>query len=413
MNPGKSLGFLLLCFLSNALFSQEKNLDYFIRQGLESSPVLKELELQVRANSVDSMLIKAVRLPQLSFNTFLSYAPVINGYGYSEPITNGGNFISTINLTQSLFNKKITDAKYDRIGIRNQSLASNITISENDLKKAITAQYLQAFSISNDIYFSKSIVERLEDEEAILRKLTEAGIYSQSDYLNFKVEVQGRRLILNELRIQYRKELSNLNYICGITDTSMYLLVLPDLNVNFPVPPETSVYFLPYRLDSLRINNERNLLDRSYKPAVSWFADAGLMNNDPGEIYKNFGASLGFSFSLPVYDGNQKKLNYEKLKFDEETRNNYKQFFAVQYNEQLRQLASELEQTREMIPQINQELELAKAVIQQSRELLNNGTIGVTDFLLALRNLISIQQYKNQYDIKELQIINEINYWRH
>jgi outer membrane protein TolC len=413
MKFGLITAFLFILALFQAGFSQTRDLDYYINQGLSNSPVLKDIDLQMRSGSVDSMLIRAVRLPQINFNTSLSYAPVINGYGYSDPITNGQNLISTVNLNQSLFNKRTTDARYQKIGIENQTLASNRKITENDLRKSITQQYLTVYSIGSDLAFSQSVVKSLEEENEILKQLTAAGVYSNNDYLNFVVELQGRKLLLSEYQIRYRQELSNLNYLCGITDTTTYQLELPDITVNLPVKPEASVYFLPYRLDSLRILNERTLLDRTYKPVVSWFADAGLANNEPKYIYKNFGASIGISFGLPIYDGNQRRLNYEKLKYSEESRRNYQQFFHSQYDEQLRRLMDELEMTQKMLPQIDEELELAKAVIRQDRELLNNGTIiGITDFLLALRNLISIQQYRNQYEIKSLEIINEINYWR-
>jgi hypothetical protein len=129
-------------------------------------------------------------------------------------------------------------------------------------------------------------------------------------------------------------------------------------------------------------------------------------------IYKNFGASVGFSLSLPVYDGNQRKLNHEKLSHTESTRQSYQQTFGIQYNEQVRQLNRELEMTRKMIPEIKEELELAGSVIRQNKDLLNSGGVSITDYLLAVRNYIDIQQYLNLYEVKILQIVNEINYWR-
>jgi outer membrane protein TolC len=160
----------------------------------------------------------------------------------------------------------------------------------------------------------------LEEQEVILRQLTQNGIYKQTDYLTFKVELQARRILLKEMQIQYSSELSALKNLCGLSDTATYDLIIPELTVNLPVNPSASTHFLRFRFDSLSIQNEKILLDRNYKPVVNWFADAGLVNNQPELIYKNFGASLGFSFSLPVYDGNQRKLNYEKLRNTEETR---------------------------------------------------------------------------------------------
>jgi hypothetical protein len=68
--------------------------------------------------------------------------------------------------------------------------------------------------------------------------------------------------------------------------------------------------------------------------------------------------------------------------------------------------------TRDMMPQIKEELDLARSIIRQNRDLLNSGGVSVTDYLLAVRNYIDIQQYLNLYEVKILQIINEINYWR-
>jgi hypothetical protein len=68
--------------------------------------------------------------------------------------------------------------------------------------------------------------------------------------------------------------------------------------------------------------------------------------------------------------------------------------------------------TKEMIPQIKDELDLAGSIIRQNKDLLNSGGVSITDYLLAVRNYIDIQQYLNQYEVKILQIINEINYWR-
>jgi outer membrane protein TolC len=403
---------LFFCIQVSTSYSQIKNLDYFIQQGLANSPLLKDINNQIRSNTIDSLLIKAARLPQVNYNGYLSYAPVINGYGYSEAITNGGNLISTINLSQSLFNNKTVNARYMKIGIQNQALSNSIRISENDLKKEITSQYLSACSVNNEISSGKAIIKSLEEEEAMLKQLAGNGIYKQTDYLTFLVELQARRLLLNEMQIQYRKELSNLKFLCGLNDTSTFILSLPDLAVTVPMNPENSPHFLLFRYDSLDIQNEKTLIDRSYKPVINWFADAGLVNNEPKVIYKNFGANLGFSLSLPVYDGNQRKLNYEKIKNKEETRHYYEQSFRIQYDEQLRQLNNELEMTRDMIPRIKQELDLAEAIIRQDKDLINTGGISITDYLLAIRNYIAIKQYQNQYEVKILQIINEINYWR-
>jgi outer membrane protein TolC len=121
--------FFLIIQVSAAL-SQVRSLDHFIQEGLTNSPLLKDLGNQMRSNSIDSMLIKAQRVPRINFNGLLSYAPIIKGYGYSEAITNGGNFTSTINLSQSLFNTKTVNANYMKIGIQNKALGNSSRLTE-------------------------------------------------------------------------------------------------------------------------------------------------------------------------------------------------------------------------------------------------------------------------------------------
>ncbi len=68
--------------LSLFAIGQQKNLDYFIQQGLDNSPLLKDYQNQVQINRVDSQRIRATYKPQVTGTSNNAYAPVIKGYGY-------------------------------------------------------------------------------------------------------------------------------------------------------------------------------------------------------------------------------------------------------------------------------------------------------------------------------------------
>ena len=157
------------------------------------------------------------------------------------------------------------------------------------------------------------------------------------------VELKSQELSLKDLQIQYRKEVSALNILCGLTDTMYTELSLPEIKLSAPPNQASSPFFTRFVVDSLRIQNEKLQVDRNYKPSVNWFADAGLVNNLPQDIAKNFGFSAGLSLSVPIYDGKQRKLNYDKLKIAENTRTNYADYFKKQYNQQLQQLYCRVE----------------------------------------------------------------------
>lgn len=390
---------------------QVKSLDYFIDQGLMHSPALKDIRNQVNATVFDSLMIKAARKPQVSFNGLLYYAPVINGVGYSDVITNTSNISSQASVTQRIFNLKTTQALYSKSALEGQSLRVSYRISENDLKKAITLQYLSACSVSNDIAFNRELLKSSQDEEKLLVQLVEKGIYRQVDYSSFLVEIKGQELLLGDLEIQYQKEISALNILCGLPDTTYSMLALPDINLKDRVVKANSPFFTRFVVDSLKIENEKLLIDRSYKPSVNWVADAGIINNIPREIAKNIGFSVGLNLSVPIYDGQQRKLNFEKLKISENTRTNYSGFFRQQFSQQLKQLYRELQMTRDLLPEINKQLDLEESVIRQQRNLINMGSISITEYVNSIRNYITIRKSINQYNVKILQIVTEINYW--
>ena len=400
-----------LSILELPSFAQVNTLDYFINQGLIHSPVLKDMSNQVSSNAIDSLLVKAGQKPQIGFNGLVYYAPVINGVGYSEVITNISNISSQAYVTQQIFNKKTIEALYSKSSIQSQSLRVSYKISENDLRKAITLQYLAACSVSNDLIFNRELLKSSAEEEKILVQLVEKGLYRQVDYSSFLVELKGQELLVNDLVIQYQKEISALNILCGLPETVYEQLVLPDIKLKYPVSQNNSPFFTRFVVDSLRIQNEKLLIDRNYKPSVNWFSDAGIVNNIPSEIAKNIGFSVGINLSVPIYDGQQRKLNYEKLKIAENSRTNYSGFFKQQFSQQLQQLYKELKMTEEIIPQINQQLDLEESVIKQQKSLINMGNISITDYVTTLKNYITIKRSVNQYQLKILQIITDINYW--
>jgi outer membrane protein TolC len=390
--------------------AQERNLEFYISQGTMNSPVLKDITNQIKANQCDSLVARAGYLPQVNFNGLLMYAPVVNGWGYSEVITNGQNLIGTVNVNQQFFNKKTKEANDQKYGFQRLTLENSRSISLNELKKAITAQYLAAYSAFMEHKYRMDMLSTLYDEEKILLGFIKQGIYRQTDYLLFSIEIRNLRRNTLELDIQYRKEISNLNLICGVDDTTVYDLTLPSIDETFSPAPGSSPLLKRFYYDSLQIQNEKLLTDRKYAPSVGWFSDGGIINNEPKYIYQNFGISFGLSLSLPVYDGNQRKLNYNRIRTMEETRKNYEDFFRFQYNTQLKQLRDELENVRMLGKESEKQIALVLELVEQDKVMMNIGSVSLTDYLMALKNLVEARHGSILYQIREQYILNEINF---
>ena len=403
-----SLFTLLFCA---KIRSQDCTLSVYLDQGISASPVLKDLSNQIFSTRYDSLIARATYLPQVNFNASMMYAPIINGWGYSEVLTNGQSLTGTMNVNQQIFNKKTREANDEKYGLESGSLANTRNISLNELKRAITAQYLAAYVAQEERDYQLDILSTLEKEAVILKSWTEKGIYRETDYMLFRVEIMELERNIRDLDLQYRKESWNLNLICGRSDTAMCYLQIPEFGEIPARTDENSVFFKQFLLDSLKIKNEKILVDRRYRPAISWFADGGLVNNEPRYLYQNFGISGGLSMTLPVFDGNQHKINYEKIRMREETRRIYQENFRFRHQAQLNQLQAELEQLHRSAIENKKQVDLVEELVAADKSLISIGTtLMITDYLLALKNLIDARHAGLVYRIRAQYILNEINF---
>src|ERR1700722_7089856 len=118
------------------------NLDFYLGQALRSSPLLKDYRNQVQLGQIDSQLIHASYLPQVAGNSTNIYAPSYRGWAYDEAISNGGNFTTVVAVTKTLVSQKHLDAEYETVRLNNQGISNTSRISEQDLKRSVTAQYI-------------------------------------------------------------------------------------------------------------------------------------------------------------------------------------------------------------------------------------------------------------------------------
>jgi outer membrane protein TolC len=407
----KSAAVFLAAFFISFLSAQTRSLDFFINSGLQNSPLLKDYAEQSKLNALDSSVISATRKPQVDGIGMAMYAPTYKGFGYDGAVTNGGNYEALVSLSQPLFAKKIFVPLYEGLRIENQSATNSGKISAHELERDITDQYLVAYSSMNQLSYNQSLLKLLQNEELVLKSYVEAGIYRQTDYLAFLLEKQTQEVQISQLEIQYKSDLGQLNVLCGISDTATYQLSSP--GISSPVNPSAIVspFLLQFRIDSLRLVNERSLLDVRYRPRWNWFADAGLLTSSPLTMYKNFGFSFGISLVYPIFDGHQRGFQIQKLSMRENIRMNYESFFTLQQSIHISQLKLQIAQIDRLIIQEKNLLKTADLLVDANKQLLDKGQASVSDFILAVKNNIDINNQLNQAEISKLQLLNQLTYW--
>jgi len=403
--------FTFLLFCSMVAGAQTATLDDYIQKGIHINPQLNDYRNQIQSGQTDSLKINASRKPQINLVGQILVAPIINGYGYDQAVTNNGNYELLVGVSQNLFNKQILAPQYENIRLQNQSNGQASAKTEHDLRKDITALYIQAYADNLQVDHALATLRLLKEENLYLEKLVENGIYKPFDYSAFQVTLQAQEIIAAQQKFAYRSDIYALNLLCGINDTAIPVLTAPQIQPKQAVETRASLFMMTFHIDSLVINNRKLTTGANYKPKLSWFADGGILSSQPSTLYRNFGTSFGLNLSVPLYDGRQKNLEFKKISLAENTRSMYQSYFKTQFETQRESLLAELKGNTELIAQTNKQLKLTESQIELGKSQLNIGALPVSDFLLAIRSYREVQNSLSLLQIKQLQLINELNYW--
>ena len=407
---------LLLIFL--ALFTfvsgkcQQHGLDYYFSHAKNNSPLLADYRNQMQSAQVDSQMIRASQKIQVNGVSANYYAPVISGYGYDNIITNGAQVSAFVQANKNIISSANLASQYETIRLLKESIGNTAQVAEKDLRKTITNQYITVYGDYQAWAFSREILNLYQSEESILKRLTQAGVYKQTDYLTFYVSFQQQLLLVRQSEIQFRNDCATLNYMSGIVDTTLAKLEAPDLHIGMMPDIQTSPFYRQYTLDSLNLVNQQKSVFYTYKPKINVYADAGYNSSLQYDPYKNFGLSAGLNFSVPIYDGKQRKMKYQKINIAEDTRQHYKDYFLRQYNQQIAQLTQQLRSSESLINDINGQVKYSGTLIEVNKKLLETGEIRITDLILTINTFLNARNLLNQNYVNRMQIINQINYWQ-
>ena len=401
----------LFLLITTCSFSQERNLEYYINAGLQNSPLLKDYNNQKAANLIDSMRILAGYKPQISGLSINNYAPTFNGWGYDGAVTNGANFSQQVIATKRLVSKENLQNQHEAIRLLNESLDISGRITEQDLKKSIIAQYITAYGVWQQYSFNNDLLLLIRKQETVLKKLTEKGVYRQTDYLSFLVTEQQQELLMSQIKIQFQNEFSSLNYLSGIQDTAAMALAKPEVELAVLPDAETSVFYQQFRIDSMKLKNNDVLIEFNYKPKVNLYADGGYLTSFAEQAYKNFGTSIGVNITVPIYDGKQKKMQHDKISIAEQTRQYYRDYFKKQFGQEIAQLSQQLNATQQLINQTAPQIKYTETLIEANRKLMETGDARMADYIIAIGNYLTVKNIVTQNTIHQLQLINQINYW--
>lgn len=402
---------LISVFPMIEVMAQTQDLNFFLREGLRNSPLLKEYRNREKRNILDSMSLAAESGIQVMAVANNSYAPVINGWGYDEIKTDKVISSAQISVYKELTGAKSRRKKYESIALQKLSAKNAGKISEQELKKSITEQYIAAFNSEQQYLLNQEMLALLDKEALILNKLAQTNVYKQTDYLSFAVSLCQQRITAMNLKNRFNDDYFTLCVLCGVQDTTVFSLSDPDLKAEQFPDISTSVFYNQLVLDSLKIQNKKELIDIAYKPKISLYADAGYLSSLSYMPGRNFGASAGFTLSMPIYDGGQKSLQHKQLSLDELDNENYSDYYKSQYHQKISNLWKRLKANQDLFEQMSEQISYIRTLMEANHKLLESGDIPINDYMVAIGNYLTAKNMLIQNNIEKYQIINELNYW--
>ena len=416
--------FLIVIFPA-LLKAQNKNIAYFLNEGLKNNPTLIEnYNLQQFYQIQNEIITAQNKKPQINFTadylfvpTFFSNGRVISitsnpspkAIGYDAGLTNGGLYAAQVNMAIPLFNTAIIKPLYEQNKIQGAISANSRKQLEQDLKKNIIDQYIITYQFQQQTNYLQKIIDQLETRKPYVTALVKQGLLQQNDYLLLDIQQTTSGNDLLQLKYAYTNGLALLKNLATIADTTIFNLEAPEINMH--PSPEEYYYAQKFRLDSMNLVAQQNVFNTKYKPQISALVSSGINAADISNIPRNVGLSAGFHLGIPIYDGKQKKLNERQntvlLTNLQVYRNNY---FLVQKNN--------LHNARQQIIQWQQTIGLLEAQIKKQDLLLDiikdkviRGQVTVMDYINALQDYALTQKSKALAASNVLLYTNQYNYY--
>jgi len=413
---------LLIVFkITNA---QQRNLNFFLEKAKITSPLIQKNKNDTKIIELDlKQTERILKNPEINLESNVLFAPIIthtnntnrlditsagadNYSGYDLGITNGGQYQAFVSLKQPLLgsmNYKVYSQKSD---ISHKQNENSTTMTIHEIEQLVGYQYILCLKSKAQI-----VQKQLDEQLSIMKKLVEQAVYKQSDLMLLQIERQNLELSNKSFEDDYKNNMYDLNLLCGIKDSAEVDIQYLNLQLK-PESLSDSQFLASYKLDSLGIIADQSISELKYKPQLSAFANAGL-NAVNVPTFNRLGFSAGLTFSLNLYDGNQRKLEKEKSSMNINTLQFEKNHFITQREINKDKIKSQLKSLDERRLILENQLSQYDKLYKVYENELSQGLVSVMDFKNLLKDITTKKQDYLLQEMEKQLLVNSYNYWNY
>jgi len=420
---------LLFFFLTGSVYSEKRDLNYFVQQARNNSPLIQKNKNDNKIIDLDLQQTERILMnSSINLESNILFAPIIshtansnrldlvsngsdNYTGYDLAISNGGQYQAFITLKQPLLGKsnfKIYSQKSD-ISRKLNDNSSNLTIHE--IEQLVNYQFILCMKSKVQIINNEQLITQLDEQLNVMQKLVENAVFKQTDLLLLKIEKQNLELEYKSFKDDYKGNIYDLNLLCGIQDSTLIEIQEEELQM-MPEIKTNSKYLTSYKLDSLGIMADQSISELKYKPQLNLFANAGL-NAVYLPAFNRLGVSAGLTFSWNLYDGNQRKLEKEKSVVNINSLEFEKNHFITQQQINKGKIKNQLKSLNERTILIENQLKQYDKLYSAYQNELNQGLISVMDFKNLLKDITAKKQNFLLLKMEKQLLVNSYNYWNY
>ena len=221
-----------LLLLSSFIFSQQRDLNYYLIQARNNSPLIQKNKNDTRIIDLDLKITQRIlKNPVISLESNILFAPIIthtnnsnrldlvsngsdNYSGYDLAISNGGQYQAFISLKQPLLGNSNLKAYSDKsdISVKRNTTSTNLTIHETE--QLVSYQYILCVKSKVQIKNENQLIKQLDDQLSIMQKLVENAVFKRTDLLLLQIEKQNQELNNKSFEADYKSNLFDLNILC-------------------------------------------------------------------------------------------------------------------------------------------------------------------------------------------------------
>jgi len=422
------LALILLC-LTGMIYSQQRDLNYYLLQARQNSPLIQKNKNDSKIIDLDLQQTERIlKNPEVNLESNILFAPIIthtnnsnrldlvsngsdNYSGYDLGITNGGQYQAFLSLKQPLLGKSNLKVYSQRSDISKKQNDNSTSLTIHELEQLVSYQYILCVKSKVQIRNGELLMTQLDDQLNVMQKLVDNAIYKQTDLLLLQIERQNMELGNKSFEDDYKGNIFDLNLLCGIKDSSKTDIKELDIQLK-PELSSASGFLTSYKLDSLGIVTDQNISELKYRPQLNLFANAGL-NAEYLPTFNRLGVSAGLTFSWNIYDGNQRKLERNKSMVNIQTLQFERSHFITQQNINKDKIKSQLSSLNERTALIENQLKQYDKLYTAYQNELKQGLISVMDFKNLLKDMTAKKQDYLLLKMEKQLLISSYNYWNY